>query len=267
MGSKEMNAPARFTPTRHLLRSRSHRGTVQKHVYARGSTTGKVIAVDPATYTVDVATAYGTILRKVEVLCSAGTRAGGFYLQQISNFLDETGPEGSMDIATNDQRRTIYARVEFVQDNPDAPYVTGFQMPISSQMHFAEAGLALWRHESDAYLAVSNGDEATYDSASDTRLSDLELVASDGTVLRIGSGVTPHDRTATDVGHQWAVRGQRNANAPIGTPGPDHPYLDILVKHPSGTALHIDPAGTVTWTLAPGAVMQVVQEGHTTRTL
>jgi hypothetical protein len=126
---------------------------------------GKVIAVNPEDSTVDVALFGGQILRHVRVLFSSANTVAGFrYLSSVSKSDGAQNTQnGIVDKAMLTHIADTVATVVYVQGQTLAPRVIGFSLPIDSQMHINELGLAMFRHESGVYSLIDiNGHHETH---------------------------------------------------------------------------------------------------------
>ena len=233
-----------YVPSGSLSQGKGRRGRSQGAMEPPSQVTyGKVIAINMDDYTVDVVlVAMGTPLHRVPVAVnSAGTKSGELYLERFSNLLGKNtqlGPTGSY---VDDRTRTVYAVITYVSDDINSPLVIGFILPPTTQMLFDRDGFSITRHESDLYSTIENGLPSTYDSQTDTTISNYEWVHPSGFFVRVGVGSDHEDLTGKDVQRLARFRGTSNANTPLRTPGPDTAdYVPVTVKHPSGTGVVLD---------------------------
>lgn len=129
-----------------------------------GHYSGKVIGVNPEDSSVDIKMYSGDTLRRVRVLLnSANTVAGWKYLSSITNVNPQATSRGVNDTALFSNQADTIAIVIFLDGNLQTPRVTGFDLPINSQMHLKEQGLAITRHESGIYEVIDkNGHHETH---------------------------------------------------------------------------------------------------------
>lgn len=253
-----------FVPQAGLRNIRNRNGRSQAPYAAPGMLVGRVIAVHRATYRVDVAMGTGEVVRNMRVSSSlAGTRSGVAYLQSISNALaGEPLPDGPAGTFNDDGARSVYALVQFAMDDPNHPIVVGFLHPVTSQMMFDRPGFQIERHESDLYTMTENGPASTYDPATDTTIPNHEWFHPSGFYVRVGQGTAHEDLTGQDAQGLAQFRGTANANAAMGSAGPNTAdVVPVTVKHPTGTGVTIDTAGNLTITLAPNATLNIVTSG------
>ncbi|MHB1418303.1 MAG: hypothetical protein ACYCX4_01760, partial [Bacillota bacterium] len=142
---------------------------------------GKVIAIKPENYAVDVALLAGGILRNVQVIApSAGTKAGYNYLTNIQNTRKQDSPGGVLDSPLGSQKGDTYAVIAFLQGNMTLPICLGFLYPEVTQMLFSEKGLKIDRHENGIYeLLDKDGNH--------------ETVYPDGSYIKVGNGKAIRD--------------------------------------------------------------------------
>lgn len=174
--------------------------------------------------TFDVTTSKGGTFVHVPVVSSTlGNRLGEVYLPKFTPANPLPSPTGNWDTPGPSGVDDLYAVIAAWGGNARSCAILGFvQPPNNRQMIFSTPGLKVERHESDVWSAV------TPDGAA-------EMHWPDGTYLRVGSSLTPHDMAAENA--KWA-------------PSTSGPAVQFEFKHSSGftitfdgSALHIG-AGT-----------------------
>lgn len=153
---------------------------------------GKVIAVHPEDSTVDVALYGGQILRRVRVLFnSANTVAGFRYLASVvNNDGAQNSENGIVDKAVLTHKADTIATIVYVQGQTLAPRVIGFSLPIDSNMHIDEQGLALFKHESGVYTLIDKD-------------GNHEIVYPDGSYIVAGSITAPKELFVGEGAQMW----------------------------------------------------------------
>lgn len=165
---------------------------------------GKVIAVNSADSTVDVALFGGQILRRVRVLFnSANTVAGYKYLASIQNTESaQQTQNGVVDKAMLTHKSDTIATIVYVQGQTLAPRVIGFSFPADSQMHIDEIGLAMFRHESGVYSLIDK------DGHHETHYPD-------GSYIIASSDASPSPKEIESKGQAWDIPEGDNINIRI----------------------------------------------------
>lgn len=159
-----------------------------------GLYSGKVIDVHQAGSSVDVRLFSGDTLRNVRVLFnSASTTAGFRYLSSVQNVSPQQTAQGIQDTPLMSHAQDVIAVIAFLNHDWRMPRVIGFDLPLDSQLHLNEPGLAVDRHESGIYevKTASGHHERHYP---------------DGSYVIFGSDIAPKDMAAIQGrGQAWNV--------------------------------------------------------------
>lgn len=189
----------------------------------------------------------GGVIRDVQVMTPSGTSKSGlvdlvnisfhdkdaFFTPDTSNekvlandgLLPNPGirPRVSTTFKEVDDGFNAYAVISFLGGKVANPVCIGFLYPETSEMMFFEQH-KIDRHHSDIYNLIDSD-------------GNFEQVFPDGTFLRVGEGVTRTDLVAKDVNEKWKTKAD--------DPATQEPAKTIHLQHTTGTAITVNPDGSV----------------------
>ena len=195
---------------------------------------GRVLNVDPANDTVDVALVVGGLVRGARLLRQrAGRREGQMGMPLI------TPARGLQDLDTDPgSLRDCWCVVGFAAGQLDQPVVLGFLYPTATELALVgPEGVEVDRHQSDHYLlrcfqgSVADG----------TARAVYECVHPDGSYLRFGPAVAGDDPDARVDLARYQRQGPDGQDLPW-SPRQDPPAR-LVLAHASGARLGIDETG------------------------
>ena len=149
---------------------------------------GKVVAVYPATGTVDVALdgtpSQGGFYRSVPVLSwSYATQTGETYLPgNITLAAPQTSAAGPYDQPIPSGEQDVWCVCGHLNGRTQRPVCLGFLSPLVSQVHTKDAGWKVSLHESGVWSAIS-------------QVGDVQVGLPDGSYILLSPGTSPVDMT------------------------------------------------------------------------
>lgn len=184
---------------------------------------GRVIAVDNAQRRIDVALEGDRVLRSVPVLSPfAGTHLGSPFIGVVDNPANTqktgSGPYADMvPSGTND----TWTVVSYLGGNVSRPYASGFFFGEQFETSFKDVSVSKF-HNGMSLVVTDDG---------------MELRRPDGTLLRIGTGITKADLTAKNFDAD-SVPFDPAAGSATGAP-------DVILLHSSGASIRITSSGSI----------------------